>query len=107
VNFNNEAKSFLFGATYSIIFIKLLTIFTNLRCLKFNSSSSFRDTLFSHMTLETVISSTLLELHISVSDMNDCLYILDRGFDQLLILYVTFYRVLPFFNIERKVGYFY
>ncbi|CAF4744456.1 unnamed protein product [Rotaria sp. Silwood2] len=35
--------------------------------------------------------------------MEDCLYILDGRFDQLRILYVTFYGIIPgFFNIEHK-----
>jgi len=60
------------------------------------------------MTPSTDISSNLLELHVTVSDMVECLYILDGRFDQLRIFYVTCYTVLPcYLNIEHEVGYFY
>ena len=96
------------GDIYSIIFIRILTIFTNLRCLKFNPSSSFRDVALFHIKSKTAISSTLLELHVSVEKMENCLDILDGRFDQLRILYVTVYIGFPWlFNVEHKVGYFY
>ncbi|CAF5080216.1 unnamed protein product, partial [Rotaria sp. Silwood1] len=63
---------------------------TNLRCLKINPSSSSLDALLIYMTSRT-ICSTLLELHVTVTDMNDCFCILDGRFDQLRILYVTCY----------------
>jgi hypothetical protein len=96
------------GAIYSMIFTTISTIFNNLRCLKLNpSSSSFLDALSLHTTPKTVIYSTLLELHVTVENMKECLYILDGRFDQLRILYVTFYNIFPcFFNIQNKVGYF-
>ncbi|CAF2918359.1 unnamed protein product [Rotaria sp. Silwood2] len=76
---------------------KIWTIFTNLRCLKFNSSSSFRDGVFVRIILpETAISATLLELHVNVFDMMDCLEILDGRFDQLCILYINFYSHICF-----------
>ena len=77
------------GDIYSIIFIRILTIFTNLRCLKFNPSSSFRDVALFHIKSKTAISSTLLELHVSVEKMENCLDILDGRFDQLRVLYVV------------------
>jgi hypothetical protein len=93
---------------YSIIFEKILTIFTHLRCLTFNPSSSDRDAVLFYLTHETAISSTLLELHVSVVEMRDCLDILDGRFDQLRILYVTVYSILPWLTeIEHEVGYFY
>jgi len=90
------------------MFPVILTIFTNLRCLKLNPSSSYCDALCSTMTPETNITSTLLELRVTMQDMVECLYILDGRFDQLRIFYVTCYNVLPcYLNIEHKVGYFY
>jgi len=95
------------GTLYPVIFFQISRIFTNLRCLKFNPSSS-DDAIFFCMTSGLAIYSILLELHVSVTDMRECFDILDGRFDQLRILYVTFYRVSPrFFNIEHKVGYFY
>jgi hypothetical protein len=92
---------------YSAIFAKILTIFTNLRCLKFNLSSSYRDAVLFYLTLETAISSTLLELHVSVVEMRDCLHLLDGRFDQLRILNVTVNRVLSWLcDIEYEVDFF-
>jgi hypothetical protein len=93
--------------TNSIIFTEILAKFSNLRCLKFNPSSSYRDTLFVYMERGTAICSTLLELHVSVTDIRQCLRILDGRFDQLRILYITLYFISPrFVNIEHKVGFF-
>jgi len=108
MNFNLKNNLSLTGGVYSYIFIKMLTTFTNLRCLKFNPSSSFNDALSLSRKGETLISSTLLELHVTVEDMRECLYILDGRFDQLRILYVTFEYVFAWLlKTEHKVGYFY
>jgi hypothetical protein len=60
------------------------------------------------MTSRLAIYSTLLELHVSVTDMRECFDILDGRFDQLRVLYVTAHDIVPsYVNIEYKVGYFY
>jgi len=93
---------------YLMMFQKIFNLFTNLRCLKLNPSSSFRDALFFYIIPETNISSTLLEFHVTVKDMDDCINILYECFDQLRILYVTVYSFsTEIFRIEHKVGYFY
>jgi hypothetical protein len=103
INFYTENYWHPMGTTYSIIFTEILTKFTNLRCLKFNPSTSNHDTIFVH---ETAIYSTLLELHVSVTDIRQCLLILDGRFDQLRILYITWrYISRKFVNIEHKVGF--
>jgi hypothetical protein len=94
------------GAYNKFIFAQIFTIFTNLRCLKFNPSSSSYNALHLFMLPGTDISSTLLELHVCVSDIQDCLCILDGRFDQLRILYVTFYTTC-YMKFGHKVGYFY
>ena len=92
---------------YSMMFAKILAIFTTLRCLKFNPSSSYSDAIFFYSTRKTAISSTLLELHVSVVEMRDCLDILDGRFDQLRILHVTVNSILYWLtDIEHEVGYF-
>jgi hypothetical protein len=107
INFNKKNNSHSNRITYTNIFTKILTIFTNLRCLKFNPSLSACDNLFLRMIPETAISSTLLELHVNVSDMNDCHHILDGRFDQLRILYINFGSIATHsFNIEQNVGLF-
>jgi len=39
------------------------------------------------------IYSTLIELHISMANMEECLHILDECFDQLRILNVTLFEI--------------
>jgi hypothetical protein len=80
--------------TNSIIFTEILTKFSNLRCLKFIPSSSDHDAIFAYMERGTAISSTLLELHVSVTDILQCHSLLDGRFDQLRILYVTVYNFI-------------
>ncbi|CAF3541382.1 unnamed protein product [Rotaria socialis] len=83
---------------YSIILAKILTIFTSLRCLKFNPSSSYHDAVLFYFIRDTAFSSTLLELHVGMVEMRDCLDILDGRFDQLRILHVTVYGTLPWLS---------
>ncbi|CAF1218127.1 unnamed protein product [Rotaria sp. Silwood1] len=104
INFNNKNNSCPMVGISSVIFQKILTIYTNLRCLKCNPSSPFGDALYLYPANGIAICPTLLELHVSVTDMKQCLHILDGRFDQLRILYVTFDSVSPeFFNIEDNV----
>ncbi|CAF2155258.1 unnamed protein product [Rotaria magnacalcarata] len=91
INFKNENKWIDMRVCHTMIFAQIFTIFTNLRCLKFNPYSSDLNSLYLFMTPETDISSTLLELHVTVSDIKQCLCILDGRFDQLRILYVILY----------------
>ncbi len=107
INFNKKNNSHPKGITYTNIFTKILTIFTNLRCLKFNPSSSACDNLFFKILPETAVSSTLLELHVNVCNMSDCHHMLDGRFDQLRILYINFHSIASHhFNIEQNVGLF-
>ncbi|CAF2980800.1 unnamed protein product [Rotaria sp. Silwood2] len=103
INFNNVKDSFPMRTIYSTIFEKILTIFTNLQCLKFNPSASDDDAVVFCLIRETAISSTLLELHISVLEMPDCLDLLDGRFDQLRVLYVTVDRILPWLEIQHDL----
>ncbi|CAF0832410.1 unnamed protein product [Adineta steineri] len=105
ISFNKKNNSFVNNTSYSYIFAKILTIFTNLQCLKFNPYLPISGTLFLSMTLETAISPTLLELHINVFDIKDCNHILDGRFDQLRILRVNidtigFYHTYKELNVE-------
>ncbi|CAF1513899.1 unnamed protein product [Rotaria magnacalcarata] len=95
ISFGTGNNSFPLESIYSLIFSLILANFTNLRCLKFNSSLSFNDTTTFHVPDETTISSTLLELHVSVADMTDCMCMLDGRFDQLRVFYITVYSSLP------------
>ncbi|CAF4814343.1 unnamed protein product [Rotaria sp. Silwood1] len=101
INFKEVNDSLPMRTFYSTIFEKILTIFTNLQCLKFNPSASYDDAVLFYWIRETAISSTLLELHVSVLEMRDCLDLLDGRFDQLRVLYVTVDRILPWLEIQH------
>lgn len=91
-----------------MLFENILATFTNLRCLKLNPALSF-DNNKSFLSVPVIpsIYSTLIELHISMVNMEECLNILDECFDQLRILNVT---LLEFdeplaWEIKAKVSY--
>ncbi|CAF0903123.1 unnamed protein product [Rotaria sordida] len=73
----------------TIMFTNLFTMFTNLQYLNFCSSSIDSQYISFEISPPIFISSTLLELHVSVGSFNDCLYLLDGRFDQLRALYVN------------------
>ncbi|CAF4024118.1 unnamed protein product, partial [Rotaria sp. Silwood1] len=87
----------------SIIFREIFDRCTNLQCLKINPSLFYLDTVNDVMTYRTTICSNLLELHVTLIRMEDCLNILDGLFDQLRILYVNFDDIcLGFSKSEHK-----
>ncbi|UJR29813.1 hypothetical protein I4U23_017357 [Adineta vaga] len=102
ISFNMVKKSLPKGMIYSDIFAKILTIFTNLRCLTFNPCASFLDAVFFTLIHKTAVSSTLVELHISVAEIHDCLNLLDGRFDKLHILHVTVCNIYSWLS-EIKV----
>jgi len=73
----------------TIMFTNLFTMFTNLQCLNFDSSSIGPQYISFEILPPIFISSTLLKLHVSVGSFNDCLYLLDGRFNQLRALYVN------------------
>jgi len=98
-----------------LIFSQIFAIFPNLRCLKFNPSSSLHDALLLRLIRSTTsihpntIYSTLIELHVSLSIIEDFIYLLDGPFDQLRILHVTYYinSTWPSKIEHNNVRYFY
>ncbi|CAF3422344.1 unnamed protein product [Rotaria sp. Silwood1] len=87
----------------AIIFNHILTMFTNLQYLNFDRSSIYDDRLFFCMRRPTVVSTNLLELHVSLHTFDDCLYLLDGHFNQLHSLYVD---VSGIFKSVREVSLF-
>ena len=71
------------------IFRNIFIIFTNLQYFNFASSEIYPKYISFEILSPILISSTILELHVSVSGFNDCLYLLDGRFDQLRTLYVN------------------
>ncbi|CAF1403549.1 unnamed protein product [Adineta steineri] len=67
-----------------LIFIHILTIFCNLKYFSFDTSQQLS---FGNSP-PNIFSSTLIELHVSLNDLTDCLYLLDGRFSQLHTLRV-------------------
>ncbi|CAF0804401.1 unnamed protein product [Adineta steineri] len=67
-----------------LIFIHILTIFCNLKYFSFDTSQQLS---FGNSP-PNIFSSTLVELHVSLNDLTDCLYLLDGRFSQLHTLRV-------------------
>jgi hypothetical protein len=82
---------------HTLLFTNILTTFTNLQYLRFGPSSFWYQQLSFNISSPTVISSTLLELHVCLGNFIDCLYLLDGRFNQLR----TFYVKIQFITISR------
>ncbi|CAF3285621.1 unnamed protein product, partial [Rotaria sp. Silwood2] len=67
----------------------ILTTFTNLKYLKFDSSSIACLRLSVYISSSFIISSNLLELHVDLECFTDCLHLCDGGFNRLHTLYVN------------------
>ncbi|CAF4558981.1 unnamed protein product [Rotaria sp. Silwood2] len=82
------------------IFTIVLTVFNNLlylNCDPFAESDLRRQSFYDKTP--TFFSSTLLELHINVASLNECLYLLDGRLNQLH----TFYVDIDFFTPPSKM----
>ncbi|CAF4647693.1 unnamed protein product, partial [Rotaria sp. Silwood2] len=74
---------------HTLMFTQIFNVFTNLRYLSFDPSSVSLQGLSFYVSPSTIISSTLLELHVGIESFNDYLYLLDERFNQLHTLYVN------------------
>ncbi|CAF4114945.1 unnamed protein product [Rotaria sp. Silwood2] len=72
-----------------LLFIHILTMFTNLRYLNFGPSSIWYQQLSIDTQLSTMTFSSLLELHVRLQDFIDCIYLLGGCFNQLHTLHVN------------------
>ncbi len=70
------------------IFIKICNSFKNLQYLNFSSLSDYEQLTFGN-TPSRKFSSNLLELHVVIKSLMDCLCLLDDHFNQLHTLHVT------------------
>ena len=78
----------------NILCTHILTMFTNLKCLKFYPYSdihveSIERLSFRRMESPTFISTNLIELHINVAQLTECHYLLDGRFENLHTLFVN------------------
>ncbi len=90
-----------------IVFTHIFIMFSNLQYLKFAPSPFWHQQLSFDLSLPTVMSSTLLELHVYLTNFRDCLYLLDGRFNQLHTFHVNIYRISDKpLAINSKVNYF-
>ncbi|CAF3234138.1 unnamed protein product [Rotaria sp. Silwood2] len=73
----------------TIIFQHIINLFTNLQYLNFCPSSIWYSNISFDCLIENLVSSTVLELHVTVNNFDDCLYLLDGRFNQLRTLHVN------------------
>ncbi|CAF1443128.1 unnamed protein product [Rotaria sordida] len=83
------------------IFTQIFTMFPNLKYLNFGPSSIFYQRLSFGISPPTIISSTLLELHVCLDDFIDCLYLLDGRFNQLHSFHV---HILFIFTVDTTIN---
>ncbi|CAF4636847.1 unnamed protein product [Rotaria socialis] len=88
IDINTNGEQSLTGNENTLLFTRIFTTFTNLRILNIGPSSIFYQHLSFDLSPPTVISSTLLDLHVCLSRFHDCLHLLDGRFDQLRIFHV-------------------
>jgi hypothetical protein len=90
------------------IFLNILLMFTNIRHLKFYPSTSTGTSYISFANqFPTFSSSTLIELHMNVYRLDDCLFLLDGRLNQLRILFLTTFYIFPLESTNiNKVNYF-
>jgi hypothetical protein len=90
------------------IFLNILLIFTNIRHLKFYSSACTGTSYISFANqFPTFSSSTLIELHMNVYRLDDCLFLIDGRLNQLRILFLTTFYIFPLESTNiNKVNYF-
>ena len=107
INFTLQQKANATKYIHTRVFERILNVFPNLQYFNFDlSSNSFRRLSF-YVSPPTVISSTLLELHISLRNFDDCLYLLDGRFNRLRAFYVRFYLITSSNAIvNNEVSYF-
>jgi len=91
----------------NLLFAHICTTFVNLRSLIFCPSSIGYQYLSFDILPPTIISSTLLELHLCLIKFCDCLYLLDGHFNQLRIFHVKIAFIdLRSLIFNKKVDYF-
>jgi hypothetical protein len=90
-----------------VVFTQIFIMFNNLKYLEFGISSSLYNNVSFVILPPTVISSTLLELHINVEYFDNCLALLDGRFNQLHTLYIKIFSIRSTnLNVDHTVDYF-
>jgi hypothetical protein len=100
ITINTNEITFLRSDIISIMCTYLLTMCTNLLCLKCHPYFDLYVNSREQLCFETIeparfFSSSLMELHINVDDFTDCLYLLDGRLKRLRIFYVNVHMFSP------------
>lgn len=77
------------------IFVNILVVFKNIRCLKFYPLKSNGCCCISFANQYPRFSSTLFELHLTVYSLEDCLLLLDGRLNQLSIFHLITLYIFP------------
>ncbi|CAF4277874.1 unnamed protein product, partial [Rotaria sordida] len=102
--FKNQISSLIIGTknrlgvsrdVNTLIFTNIFSVFNNLKYFNFDPSSiCYQTILFKNSSSPIFSSTTLLELHVKVDAIGDCLYLLDGRFNQLRSFHV--HILMPF-----------
>ncbi|CAF0995617.1 unnamed protein product [Rotaria sordida] len=102
--FKNQISSLIIGTknrlgvsrdVNTLIFTNIFSVFNNLKYFNFDPSSICYQTIsFKNSSSPIFSSTTLLELHVKVDVIGDCLYLLDGRFNQLRSFHV--HILMPF-----------
>ncbi|CAF3754481.1 unnamed protein product [Rotaria sp. Silwood1] len=90
----------------TFILTHIITMLINLKYLNFAPSSISYQELSFHYSPPPIFSSNLLELHVSLGNYTDCLYLLDGRFNQLHTLHVNIGTLSSHLEIDNGVDYF-
>ncbi|CAF1217451.1 unnamed protein product [Rotaria sp. Silwood1] len=90
----------------TIIFTNIFNMFINLQHFNFVSSSIWYQMLSFDYSSPAFFSSNLFELHVSLDNSIDCLYLLDGRLNELRTLHVNITLITRSILVDNKVGYF-
>ncbi|CAF1563038.1 unnamed protein product, partial [Rotaria sp. Silwood1] len=88
----------------TFIFTHIITMFINLKYLNFAPSSISYQELSFYYSPPHIFSSNLLELHVSLGNYTDCLYLLDGRFHQLHTLHVNIATFSSHLEIDNRAA---
>ncbi len=102
----NSAPSSVDDGNVSV-FTQIISSFPNLRTLYLSPSLLWYQSIHFGNTSPTVASTTLVQLHVNLTDFQDCLFLLDGRFNQLGKLHVNIDSIIPSpLGIDNKVDYY-
>jgi hypothetical protein len=89
------------------LFTQIISSFPNLRSFYLGPSLLWYQYIYFDNTPPTVASTMLFDLHVNLTDFQDCLFLLDGRFNQLSALHVHIDSISPSrLGIDNKVDYY-